>query len=166
MAKKGKKTSKASGWTFLEQVFAVMIVVLVIVATYAFLVREEVVEVGSIETYRGALDLRAGDDKNSTHSFERTLKQDYQVHVTYKVPSAGLQIQPIVHFRVWNETTGKELFKETTQASYDKNIRLDSDDAGHYEFVWWVEADAGTGTSRVDYEVLIQPTEKLFEKRT
>ncbi|NIP36186.1 MAG: hypothetical protein GWN18_14690 [Thermoplasmata archaeon] len=166
MAKRGKKTSKASGWTFLEQVFAVIIVLLVIVAAYAFLVREEVVEVGSIETYQGALDLRAGDAINSTHSFSRTLKEEYQVHVRYNVPSAGIQIQPIVHFRVWNETTGKELFKETTQARYDKNIRLDSEDAGHYEFVWWVEADAGAGASRVDYEVLIQPTEKLFEKRT
>ena len=166
MAKRGKKSSKPTGWTFLEQVFAVIIVILVVVAAYAFLVREEIVEVGSIETYNGALDLRAGDEDNSSHSFSRTLKENYQVHVTYNVPSIGLQVQPIVHFKVWNETAGKELFVETTQARYDKNIRLDADDAGHYEFVWWVEAGAGAGTSRVNYEVLIEPTEKLFEKKS
>ncbi len=166
MAKKGRTSSKATEWTFMEQAFGVIIVILVIVAAYAFLVREEVVEVGSIETYQGALDLKSGDDVNSSHSFDRQLKRDYQVHVRYRVPYAGLRPQPIVHFKVWNSTTGKELFKESTNAQYDKNIRLDAEDTGHYEFVWWVEADPGAGTSRVSYEVLIEPTEKLFEKKT
>jgi hypothetical protein len=166
VAKKGRTSSKATEWTLMEQAFGVIIVILVMVAAYAFLVREEVVEVASIETYEGALDLRAGDEDNSSHSFDRQLKEDYQVHVRYRVPYAGLRTQPIVHFRVWNATTGKELFKETTQAQYDKNIRLDAEDAGQYEFVWWVDADPGAGSSRVSYEVLIEPTEKLFEKRT
>ncbi|UCC93855.1 MAG: hypothetical protein JSW25_04085 [Thermoplasmata archaeon] len=166
MAKKGKKSSSATEWTLLEQAFGLIIVILVIVAAYAFYVREEIVEVASIETFQGALDLRAGDDDNSSFSFDRQLKEDYQVHVRYNVPYAGLRPQPIVHFRVWNESTGKELFKETTQANYDKNIRLDAEDTGHYEFVWWVDAQAGSGFSRVDYEVLIEPTEKLFEKKT
>jgi hypothetical protein len=150
----------------MEQVFAVIIIVLIIVAAYAYLVNEEVVEVASIETYEGGLDLQAGDDVNSSYTFDRQLKEDYQVHVKYRVPYAGLRTQPIVHFKVWNETTGKELFKETTQATYDKNIRLDAEDAGHYQFIWWVDAAAGAGTSRVDYDVLIEPTEKLFEKKT
>lgn len=166
MAKKGKKTSKATEWTSLEQAFVVIIVILVFVAAYAFYVREEVVEVASIETYKGALDLRPGEEDNSTHSFERQLKEDYQVHVTYKVPYDGLRPHPIVHFKAWNATTGKELFKESTTSNYDKNIRLDAEDAGTYEFVWWVETGAGSGTSRVNYDVLIQPTEKLFEKKT
>jgi hypothetical protein len=166
VAKRKKSSSKATEWTLMEQAFAVIIVILVIVAAYAFYVREEVVEVASIETYKGALDLEAGDDVNSSHSFDRQLNKDYQVHVKYRVPYAGLRPQPIVHFKVWNETTGKELFKESTISLYDKNIRLDSEDAGHYQFIWWVEADAGAGSSRVDFDVLIEPTEKLFEKRT
>jgi len=166
VAKKGKATSKATEWTMMEQALAVIIVILVIVAAYAFLVREEVVEVASIETYQGGLDLRAGDEANSSHSFDRQLREDYQVHVTYKVPYAGLRTQPIVHFKVWNGSTGRELFKETTLANYDKNIRLDGEDAGTYQFIWWVDADPGAGSSRVNFEVLIEPTEKLFEKRT
>lgn len=163
--KKGKRSSPPSSkWTPLEQAFAVIIVALVVVAAYAFLVREEVVEVGSIETYRGEVDLKAGDEANETFSFSRSLKTDYQVHVRYEVPFAGLRVQPIVHFRVWNASSGKELFAETTQAKYDKLIRLDPADAGNYEFVWWVDADSGT--SRVEYDVLVEPTEKLFEKRT
>jgi hypothetical protein len=166
MAKRSKKSSKATEWTLMEQVLAVIIVVLIVVAAYAFLVREEVVEVAAIETYEGALDLRAGDDDNSSYSFDRQLKEDYQVHVRYRVPYAGLRTQPIVHFKVWNETTGKELFKETTQATYDKDIRLDAQDAGHYQFIWWVDAAGSAGGSRVDYDVLIEPTEKLFEKKS
>lgn len=166
MAKKGKTPSKASEWTPLEKAFAVIIAILVVVAAYGFLNRQDVVEVGSIDTYKGALDLKAGDDINSSHSFSRQLKFDYQVHVKYNVPYAGLRVQPIVHFKVWNETTGKVLFKESTNSQYDKNIRLDSQDTGTYEFVWWVNADAGAGTSRVTYNVLIEPTEKLFEKKT
>ena len=163
MAKKGKKSVSATEWTIMEQAFAVIIVILIIVAAYAFTVREEIVEIASIETYQGALDLMIGDEDNSSYTFDRQLKDDYQVHVKYKVPYAGLHPQPIVHFKVWNETTGRELFKESTNANYDKNIRLDSEDAGHFEFIWWVEA--GPGSSRVDYDVLIEPTEKLFEKR-
>ncbi len=148
----------------MEQAFAVIIAILVVVTAYAFMAREEVVEVGSIETYKGTVDLKAGDEANETFTFERALKTDYQVHVRYEVPYAGMRLQPIVHFRVWNSTTGKELFKETTQAKYDKLIRLDPADAGNYEFEWWV--DATSGTSRVEYDVLVEPTEKLFEKRT
>ena len=166
MAKKGKKSSKATEWTLMEQVFGVIIVILLIVAAYAFLVKEEVVEVASIETYQAAVDLRGGDEDNSSQSFDRQLKEDYQVHVKYSVPYSGMRTQPIVHFKVWNESSGKVLFKESTQATYDKNIRLDAEDAGHYEFIWWVDADATAGISRVDYEVLIEPTEKLFEKKT
>jgi hypothetical protein len=166
MAKKGKKGKpSATEWTLMEQAFAVIIVILIVVAAYAFIVREEVVEVASIENFQGAIDLKGGGGVNSSYSFDRQLKEDYQVRVTYDVPSAGLAIQPIVHFKVWNESTGKELFKETTSADYDKNIRLDAEDAGHYQFIWWVEAELGSGTSRVNYEVLIEPTEKLFEKK-
>jgi hypothetical protein len=166
VAKKGKQSSKATEWTLMEQAFAVIIGILIVVAAYAFLVREEVVEVASIETYQGAVDLRGGEGDNSSKSFDRQLKEDYQVHVKYRVPYAGMRTQPIVHFKVWNETTGKVLFKEATQAVYDKSIRLDASDAGTYEFVWWVDTEASAGSSRVDYDVLIEPTEKLFEKRT
>lgn len=147
----------------MEQVFAVIIVILIMVAAYAFVVREEIVEVASIETYQGVLDLEGGGD-DDRYSFDRQLKEDYQVHVKYKVPDAGGGLQPIVHFKVWNETTGKELFAETTSANYDKNIRLDAEDAGHYQFLWWVST--GSGSIRVEYDVLIEPTEKLFEKKT
>ncbi len=166
MAKKGSKSKKATEWTLLEQLLAVVVVVLIVVAAYAFYAREEVVEVASIETYKGSLDLRGGDETNSSNSFDRQLKVDYQVRVTYRIPYAGQRPQPIVHFKVWNETTGKELFKESTVSIYEKNIRLDTEDAGYYQFIWWVESDAGSGASRVNYEVLIQPTEKLFEKKT
>jgi len=132
-----------------------------VVAAYAYLSRDEVVEVGSIETYKGTVDLKAGDEANGTFSFERTLKTDYQVHVRYQVPYAGKRVQPVVHFKVWNATTGDQLFSETTLANYDKLIRLDPGEVGHYEFVWWVDADSGT--SRVVYDVLVEPTEKLFE---
>jgi len=97
VAKKGKKSSKATEWTFLEQAFAVIIALLIIVATYAFLAKEEVVEVASIETYKGNVDLRGGDEDNSSQSFDRQLNEDYQVHVRYKVPYAGQRPQPIVH---------------------------------------------------------------------
>jgi hypothetical protein len=164
LAKKGKKSSSATEWTLMEQALAVIIMILVVVAVYAFIVNEEVVEVAAIETYQGAVDLRGGEEDNSSYHFDRQLKEDYQVHVKYRVPYAGLQTQPIIHFKVWNESTGKQLFKETTQATYDKTIRLDAEDAGHYQFIWWVDAESGF--SRVDYDVLIEPTEKLFEKKT
>jgi hypothetical protein len=168
MAKTRKKGStsrpKGSEWTMLEMGLVVLVVALAITATYAFMTNDEIVEVGTIETYAGKTDLRAGDAANSTYSFVRHLKEDYQVHIRYDVPYEGMVIQPIVHFKVWNETTGKTLIKETIVATYDKNIRLDAEDAGTYEFVWWV--DGPSGASRVEYDVLIQPTEKLFEKRT
>lgn len=161
--KSSKRPTSATEWTLMEQAFAVIIVILIIVAAYAFVVREEVVEVASIETYQGVLDLQGGGD-DDRYSFDRQLKKDYQVHVKYKVPDAGGAIQPIVHFKVWNETTGKELFKETTSTNFNKNIRLDAEDAGHYQFLWWVGAESGS--IRVEYDVLIEPTEKLFEKKT
>jgi hypothetical protein len=165
LAKKSKKSSSATEWTLMEQVFAVIIVILIIVAAYAFFVREEVVEVASIETYKGSLDLRGGDPMYERFFFDRQLKENYQVHVKYNVPDAGGGgIQPIVHFKVWNQTTGKELFKMTSSAHYDKSIRLDAEDAGYYQFLWWV--DSVSGSTRVDYDVLIEPTEKLFEKKT
>ncbi len=168
MAKKGKKgrtsMSKSGEWTMMEKGLVGLVVALAITATYAFMTNDEIVEVGTIETYAGKTDLRAGDAANSTYSFVRHLKEDYQVHIRYDVPYEGMVIQPIVHFKVWNETTGKTLIKETIVSTYDKNIRLDAEDVGTYEFIWWV--DAPSGASRVEYDVLIQPTEKLFEKRT
>ena len=168
MAKKSKKgsTSRPKGveWTMMEMGLVAIVVALAITATYAFMTNDEIVEVGSIETYAGKTDLRAGDAVNSTYSFVRQLKEDYQVHIRYDVPYEGMVIQPIVHFKVWNETTGKTLIKETIVSTYDKNIRLDAEDVGTYEFIWWVEGPSGA--SRVEYDILIQPTEKLFEKRT
>ncbi len=168
MAKKGKKGSKSRSagfeWTTLEMVLAVIVVALAITATYAFMTNDEIVEVGSIETYDGRTDLKAGDEVNSTYSFVRELKEDYQVHIQYDVPYAGMVLQPLVHFKVWNESSGKVLIPETIVSTYDKNIRLNPEDVGTYEFVWWVEGEGGS--SQVKYHVLIQPTEKLFEKRT
>lgn len=164
MAKKGKKGSKsrttAPEWTMMEKGLVILVVALAITATYAFMTNDEIIEMGSIETYAGQSDLRAGDAVNSTYSFVRHLKEDYQVHIRYEVPYGGMIIQPTVHFKVWNETTGRTLISETTVATYDKNIRLDAEDEDTYEFIWWVEGPSGA--SRVEYDVLIQPTEKLF----
>lgn len=169
MAKKGsrgsKKAMQASKWTELEKAFAIVIMVLVVVTAYALIFPEEIVEVGSIETYAGAVDLREDvNDVNSSYSFERQLLVDYQVRVQYDIPFVNDEFGPTVYFKVWNETTGDILFKETTDTVFNKNIRIDADDAGTYEFVWWV--DGGHGSSRVEFDVLIQPTEKIFEKRT
>ena len=168
MAKKGKKGSKSRSrsyeWTTLEMVLVVIVAALAITATYAFMTNDEIVEVGSIETYDGRTYLRGTDGVNSTYRFVRELKEDYQVHIKYDVPYAGMVLQPLVHFKVWNESSGKVLIPETTASTYDKSIRLNPEDLGTYEFVWWVEE--GSGSSQVEYNVLIQPTEKLFEKRT
>ena len=168
MAKKGKKSStsrsKSVEWTLMEKGLVVLVVALAITATYAFMTNDEIVEVGTIETYAGKTVLRAGNAVNSTYSFVRHLKEDYQVHIKYEVPYAGMVVQPIVHFKVWNETSGKTLIGETIGSTFNKNIRLDAEDAGTYEFVWWVEGPSGEST--VEYDLLIQPTEKLFEKRT
>jgi hypothetical protein len=169
VAKKGRKGSKRKSyagydWTSLEKALAVIVVALAITAVYAFMTNDEIVEVGSIETYDGRTVLKTGDEANSTYRFVRELKEDYQVHIKYDVPYAGMVLQPLVHFKVWNETTGKVLIEDTMVSHYNKNIRLDREDTGTYEFVWWVEGDGGS--SQVNYNVLIQPTEKLFEKRT
>jgi hypothetical protein len=164
MAKKGKKRSKSSSmgseWTMMEKGLVGLVVALAITATYAFMTNDEIIEMGSIETYSGMTDLRAGDALNSTYSFVRQLKEDYQVHIKYDVPYEGMVVQPAVHFKVWNETTGKTLISETTVGTYNKNIRLDAEDAGTYEFIWWIEGPSGA--SQVAYDVLIEPTEKLF----
>jgi hypothetical protein len=164
MAKKGKKgsTSRSTGpeWTMMEKGLVVLVAALAITATYAFMTNDEIIEMGSIETYAGETDLRSGDAVNSTYSFVRHLKEDYQVHIKYDVPYASVIVQPPVHFKVWNETTGKTLISEQTVSFYDKNIRLDAEDEGTYEFIWWV--DGPSGASRVENDVLIEPTEKLF----
>lgn len=168
MASKGSKarakTKAAQEWTLLEKAFSVIIAVLIIVAAYAFTVKDEIVEVEAIETYVGSVDLRAGDEDYSSYNFTRQLKEDYQVRMQYEVIDEGATIRPIVHFKVWEEGKGKDLIDDTILATYDRNIRIDAEDAGTYEFRWWVEG--GSGTIRVDIDVLIQPTEKIFEKRT
>ena len=168
VAKKGKRrraaASSAYEWTGLEKALVVMVIALVCVAAYGFLTNEEVVEVASIETYQGRTDLRAGDEANSSYSFVRELKVDYQIDIKYEVPYSGTGLHPLVHFKVWNETTGKKLVSETTASTYKKNIRLDAEDAGTYEFIWWVEGEGGS--SQVSYTVLIEPTEKLFMEKT
>ncbi len=163
MKKGGRKASSAMEWTFLEKALAVICAVLVVVAVYAFVVREEVVEVGSIETYDSTVDLRAGDPVASRFIVSRELKVDYQVVMKHVVVDDGAGERPTLHFKVWNQSLGRTLVHETTQPTYDRNLRIDSGDAGTYEFLWWVEGD--TGRVRVDIDLLIQPTEKLFEKR-
>jgi hypothetical protein len=167
LAKKGRKASRkaksATEWTFLEKALAVICVVLVVVAAYAFTVREEIVEVGSIETYEGTVDLRAGDPNASEFSFTRQLKVDYRVKLSYRTLDGEPGDRPEVHFKVWNQSLGRTLFHETTVPTYDRDYIVDPADAGTYDFQWWVEGDSGS--VRVDIEALIQPTEKLFEKR-
>lgn len=164
MARKGKKARRAPSsayeWTGLEKALTVAVVVLLVSTAYLALTNQEVVEVGSIETYEGRTDLRAGDENNSSYSFERLMKVDYQVRVIYEVPYAGMGLRPIVHFKAWNETTGLTIFPETTQSSFNERVTLDPKDAGNYEFIWWVEGEGGW--SQVKYSVLIEPTEKLF----
>jgi hypothetical protein len=169
MAKKGSRGSKramaASKWTELERAFIIVILILVVVTAYALVFPEEIVEVGSIETYSGAVDLRDDmNDVNTSYSFERQLLLDYQVRVQYEIPFHTDEFGPTVYFKVWNSTTGDTLIQKTTDTIFNKNIRIDSEDAGTYEFIWWV--DGGHGVSRVEFDVLIQPTEKIFEKRT
>jgi hypothetical protein len=168
MASKGGKDrsrKKAQEWTFLEKVFGVIIVILLVVAAYGFLVKDEVVQVESIETYAGSIDLRAGKEGFREYSFTRELREDYQVRMKYDlVEENGTGIRPNVHFKIWNETTGQKLVEDNIQTSYSRNIRIDAEDAAVYDFVWWVEGTSGR--VRVDIDVLIQPTEKIFEKKT
>jgi hypothetical protein len=167
LAKKGKKASRkaksATEWTFLEKALAVICAVLVVIAAYAFTVREEIVEVGSIETYDSTVDLRAGDSNASEFSFTRHLKVDYRVKLSYRTHNGNPGDGPDVHFKVWNESQGRTLFHEITAPTYDRDYVVDTADAGTYDFHWWVEGDSGS--VRVDIDALIQPTEKLFEKR-
>ena len=167
MAKKGKKAGRKARsetqWTFLEKALAVICVVLVVVAAYAFTVREEIVEVGSIETYDSTVDLRAGDPEASEFRFTRQLKVDYRVKLSYRTVGGDPGDGPEVHFKVWNESQGRTLFHETTGSTYTRDHVVDAVDAGSYDFHWWVEGSGGS--VRVDIDVLIQPTEKLFEKR-
>jgi hypothetical protein len=156
---KGSRSS-AQEWTFLEKTFGVVIVILVVVAAYGFMVKDEIVEVGSIETYAATVDLRPGDGDASRYSFTRELRENYLLRATFKVVEVG----PLVHFRVWNESTGRTLIKDTTDVTYDREIRIDNEDWGTYDFEWWVED--GSGSSRVDIDFRIQPTEKIFEKKT
>jgi hypothetical protein len=158
--KAGRETRKALEWTFLEKVLGVLLAIMTVLAAYAFLTVEETVEVESIETYAGTVDLRANDANASEYSFSRELKVDYQVVASYVVVEVG----PLVHFKVWNGTTGQTLIPETTLGQFERRVRIDSEDVGVYEFLWWVEG--GTGRARVDIDVLIQPTERIFEKKT
>jgi hypothetical protein len=164
MAKGGRRrSSRRAGrseqeWTGLEKALGVLVAILAVVAVYAFTVREEVVEVGSIETYAATVDLRPGEGTD-TYSFSRELKADYQVVAKFKVGAGG----STVHFEVANRTTGQVLVNELTAYSYDNRIAVDPGEHGTYEFRWWVEG--GSSASRVDIDVLIEPTEKLFEKR-
>ena len=161
-ASRSRKETKRSAqeWTFLEKALGVIVVVLIVVAAYGFLVEDEVVEVASIETYAATVDLRFGEENASRYSFTRELREGYLFRVRYEVVEEGSK----VHFKVWNESRGKTLFQETTLAKYDRDLRIDNEDGGIYDFVWWVED--GDGRSRVEIDVLIQPTERIFEKKT
>jgi hypothetical protein len=158
--KAAKGLRQAQEWTLLEKVLGALVAIMTVVAVYAFLATEEVVEVESIETYAGTVDLRAGATNTSRYTFTRELELDYQVRASYEVVEEG----PLVHFKVWNSSTGHTLVPETTLGKYERNVRIDKEDAGVYEFIWWVEGDSGR--TRVDIDVLIQPTEKIFEKKT
>ena len=158
--KVGKSSRLAEEWTFLEKVLGALAAIMTVVAVYAFLATEEIVEVESIETYAGTVDLRAGANNASQYTFLRELELDYQVRASYEVVEEG----PLVHFKVWNSSTGKTLVPETTLGKYERNVRIYKEDVGFYEFIWWVEGSSGH--ARVDIDVLIQPTEKLFEKKT
>jgi len=156
----GRETRKAVEWTLLEKVLGALLVAMIVLAAYASLTIEETVEVESIETYLGIVDLRANDANATEYSFSRELKVDYQVVASYVVVEEG----PLVHFKVWNSTTGQTLIPETTLGEFERKVRIDSEDVGVYEFLWWVEG--GTGRARIDIDVLIQPTERIFEKKT
>jgi len=143
-------------WTALEKAFAVIIVILIIATAAAFLWKKETVRVEYIDERIGAIDLRAGDPVNSTFYFERGLKGDYQIAASYKLVGSG----PLVHFRVANESSGIVLISETTASTFYKRVVVPPSDAGEYRFEWWVE-EGTTGVSRVEYDVLIEPTETL-----
>jgi hypothetical protein len=147
--------SKSMEWTVLEQAFAVIIVILLITTAVAFYWKKETVRVEYIDERIGAIDLRLGDLENSTFYFERGLKGDYQIAASYKLMGSG----PLVHFKVYNATTGNVLISETTASTFYKRVTVASSDAGEYRFEWWVTGT--TGVSRVEYDVLIEPTEKL-----
>lgn len=153
--KQRESVSRSMEWTALEQAFAVIIVVLIVTTALALVWRKETVRVEYIDERIGAIDLRLGDPQNSTFYFERGLKGDYQVMASYKLKGTG----PLVHFKVYNETTGIVLISETTASTFYKRVTVTSADAGEYRFEWWVTGT--TGVSRVEYDVLIEPTEKL-----
>ena len=155
-----KSSGQAQEWTFLEKVLGALVAIMTVVAVYAFLATEEIVEVESIETYAATVDLHAGVNNASKYIFTREIELNYQVRASYEVVEEG----PLVHFKVWNSSSGQTLIPETTLGKYERNVRIDKSDVGFYEFTWWVEGTSGH--ARVDIDVLIQPTEKLFEKKT
>ena len=153
--KQREQVSKSQEWTVLEQAFAVIIVILIIVAAVAFSWKKETVRVEYIDERIGAIDLHAGDPANYTFYFDRGLKGDYQIAASYRLVGSG----PLVHFKVYNDTSGIALISETTASTFYKRVVVPSTDAGEYRFEWWV---TGTdGVSRVEYDVLIEPTETL-----
>jgi hypothetical protein len=153
--KKREDVSRSMEWTVLEQAFAVIIVILIVTTAVAFYWKKETVRVEYIDERIGAIDLRLGDAENSTFYFERGLKGDYQIAASYKLVGSG----PLVHFKVYNDTMGVVLISETTASTFYKRVTVASADSGEYRFEWWVTGT--TGTSRVEYDVLIEPTEKL-----
>ena len=153
--KKRESVSTAMEWTALEQAFAVIIVILIVTTAVGFLWKKETVRVEYIDERLGAIDLRPDDPANSTFYFERGLKGDYQFVASYRLAGTG----PLVHFKVYNETTGIVLVSETTASTFYKRVIVAPADAGEYRFEWWVTGT--TGVSRVEFDILIEPTEKL-----
>ncbi len=149
-----RRTESGEEWTFLEKAFAVIIAVLVATTVWGFVHKDEVVKVKGIETYRADVDLEAGSEEHGSYSFHRALEKDYQFTARYKVTEVG----PQVHFKVWNETTGMSLISEVTSIDFNRRVVLEPGEEGTYEFLWWVTGP--NGTSRVDIDVLIMPTDE------
>ena len=149
-----QRVSTAQEWTSLEKGLAVLLVVFIVATALLVAFPRERYKLGSIESRIGEVDLTAGGNRSS-YQFDRELKEGYQVMVRYRTVDIG----PMVHFKLWNETSGTQLLAETSSFTLSEQLEVPEGGAGVYTFRWWV--DASSGTSRVHVDVVIEPTEEL-----
>ncbi len=160
MAKKSRgskdreRVSTAQDWTPLEKGLAVLLVIFIVATALLVAFPRERYKLGSIEQRIGEVDLTAGGNRSS-YQFDRELKEGYQVVVRFSTVDLG----PVVHFQLWNQTSGTQLLAETTAFTLNQQLEVPEGEAGVYTFKWWVVGSSGTSRVRVD--VLIEPTEEL-----
>jgi hypothetical protein len=155
-SKDRERVSAAQQWTDLEKGLAVLVAVLAVVAVLSFAFPREKIRYESVDQRVGDVDLVAGGNRSS-YSFDRYVSADYQVIVKFTSDASG----QVVHFKAWNETSGRTIIAETSTFTFNDRVFLGKGEEGVYTFEWWLTGT--TGSNRVHIDVLVEPTAKLIE---